>query len=266
MDLLAIARKIWRHKLFALPVIVLTIAGAAYTIAVKKPLYEATSSYLLISPPPAPTADQIARDPALGGVKADNPYTRFSDQSVVIEVLARTMNSESARRSLVDAGANPGYMVSSAVRFGMSSPIVQIAGTGPTPEAAIGTAKLVGNAVVGELDRMQKVQGVDSQYRIKTLQVEFPTGAQLKASGQLRMLVGVLALGTVLLFIVISVTEALETAARERRAAQAWTPEELALFGPDHDLDLDIDLETTSRANGRGGEHVPGEEQYGPSR
>jgi capsular polysaccharide biosynthesis protein len=260
MDLLAIARKIWRHKLFALPVIVLTIAGAVYTVAVKKPLYEATSSYLLISPPPAPTADQIARNPALGSIRADNPYTRFSDQSVVIEVLARTMNSESARHSLVRAGADPGYMVSSAVRFGASSPIVQISGTGSTPEAAIGTAKVVGNAVVGELDRMQKVQDVDADYRITTLQVEFPTGAQLKASGQLRMLVGVLGLGIVVLFIVISVTEALETLARERRAVQAWTPDELALFG------LDPDLDATSRANGRGGEHVPREEQHGPSR
>jgi hypothetical protein len=260
MDLLAIARKIWRHKLFALPVIVLTLAGAAYTVAVKKPLYQAASSYLLISPPPAPTADQIARNPELGKLRADNPYTRFSDQSVVIEVLARTMNSESARRSLVRAGADPRYMVSSAVRFGASSPIVQITGTGSTPEAAIGTAKIVGNAVVGELDRMQKEQDVDATYRITTLQVEFPTGAQLQASGQLRMLVGVLGLGTVLLFLVISVTSALEGLARERREAQVWTPDELALFEPDPDL------ETASRANGRGGEHIPRHEQYGPSR
>ena len=49
MDLFIIARKVWRYKLFTLPVIVLTIFAAAYVMAVKQPLYEATSSYLLIT-------------------------------------------------------------------------------------------------------------------------------------------------------------------------------------------------------------------------
>lgn len=263
MDLLLIARKIWRHRLFTIPVILLTIAGAAYTIAVKEPLYQATSSYLLINPPPAPTEEEIARNPELGKIRADNPYTRFADQGVVIDVLVRSMSTESARRSLVRAGADPGYEVSSAVRFGASSPIVQISGTGSTPEAAIRTAKVVGHAVTGELDRMQAVKRVDARYRITPLQVEFPDGARLQPSGQLRMLVGVLALGTILLFIVVSVTDALEGLARERmakRAEQPWTEEELALFG------LDPDLDAVPHSNGSGAHPPPRHEPYGIER
>jgi hypothetical protein len=239
MDLLLIARKIWRHKFVTVPVILLTIAGAGYVVTVKQPLYEASSSYLLINPPAAPTADDIARNPALANVRADNPYTRFADQSVIIDVLSRTINSDSARRRLLRAGADPRYVVESASRFGTTSPIVQITGTGPTPHAAMRTAEVVGHAVVGELDRMQQVQKVDPRYRITTLQVEFPDGPRLQPSGQLRMLVAVLVLGAILLFIVVSVTDALETLRRERWAARAereWTADEFALLDPQPDL------------------------------
>ena len=105
MDLLLIARKLWRYKLVTLPIIALTFAGAVYVVAVKKPLYETDASYLLINPPSPPTADQIAKDPALGKIRTDNPYTRFSDSGVIIDVLNRSMNSEAAHATLEKAGA-----------------------------------------------------------------------------------------------------------------------------------------------------------------
>ena len=98
MDLLSIARKIWRYKLSTLPVLFLTLCGAIYVVAVKEPVYEASSSFILINPPAPPTAEEIARDPALGRINSDNPYTRFSDQSVVVEVLASSLTSPSALR------------------------------------------------------------------------------------------------------------------------------------------------------------------------
>ena len=57
------------------------------------------------------------------------------------------------------------------------------------------SAEVVGHAVVGELDRMQKEHDVDPRYRIKTKQVAVSDGARRKASGPLRVLVGVLGLG-----------------------------------------------------------------------
>ena len=75
-------------------------------VAVKEPVYEASSSYILINPPAPPTPEDIARDPSLGRINSDNPYTRFADQSVMIEVLASTMASESAQRALLEAGAD----------------------------------------------------------------------------------------------------------------------------------------------------------------
>jgi Chain length determinant protein len=223
MDLLSIVRKVWRYKLVTLPVVLLTLCGAVYVVAVKEPVYEASSSFILINPPAPPTPEDIARDPSLGRINSDNPYTRFSDQSVMIEVLASTMASESAQRALLEAGADPRYKVAPTSAFGYSSPIVKVTAQGPTPEVAVRSAKLVGKALTRELEGMQQAEGVDPHYRIEAQQVETPDRAQLKASGQLRMLVGVLVLGAVLLFVVVSVADALTTlrAGRMRRTAPA---------------------------------------------
>jgi hypothetical protein len=237
MDLLAIARKVWRYKLVTLPVVLLTLVGAFYVIAGKEPVYEASSSYLLISPPAPPTAEDIARDPALGRINADNPYTRFEDAGIMIEVLASRLSSMSARRALLKAGAEPGYKIAPAATFGYSSPIMKITAQGPSPDVAVASARVVGNALTGELARMQRAKGVDSQYRINAQQVDAPEGAQLRASGQLRMLVAVLVLGAVLLFVAVSAADALTTLRMERMgrasphrleaSGQAWSGQDV---------------------------------------
>jgi hypothetical protein len=224
MNLLAMARKIWRYKLLTAPVVLLVLCGALYVVAVKEPVYEASSSYILINPPAPPTPEEVARDPSLARLNSDNPYTRFSDQSVIVEVLASGMANESAQRALVEAGADPRYKVEPASEFGFSSPILKITAQASTPEAAVRSAKLVGNAVTRELHDMQQAEGVDSQYRIKANKVDTPDGAQLRASGQLRSLVGVLGLGAVLLFVVVSVGDAVTSLRRERAGRSAPSP------------------------------------------
>lgn len=225
MDLFLIAGKIWRYRLFTLPVMILTIAGAAYVVAVKKPMYQAAASYLLINPPSPPSDVEIAENPALAKVKADNPYTRFGDQSVIIDVLVRTIGTPKNRVALMRAGADPRYAVSSGAQgFGSNSPIVQVVGIGSSPQAAMKTAEVVSHGVLGELDRIQADQKVDREYRIKAIQVEAPQGAQLRASGQLRTLVGVVVFGAIVLFVVVSLADGVQALRRER-AAQARAQE-----------------------------------------
>jgi hypothetical protein len=263
MDLLSIARKFWRYKLLTLPVVILTICGAAYVVALKKPVYEAKSSVALLAPPAPPTPEDIARDPALGRIKFDNPYTRFGDQQVIIEVLANTISGATARRALVRAGADPRYTVTPSADFGLTSMVAQVTAAGWSPEAAIKSAKIVDNAITDELDRMQAAEGVDSRYRIKAVQVVPPDQAQLSASAKLRTLVGVLVLGAVLMFIVLSVADAFATLRLEQTGQAAVGS--LDEFGPvpagqpsDEQWRRDpaappvADVETISAANGRG--------------
>jgi hypothetical protein len=213
MNLFSIARKLWRHKLVALPIVLLIACGVVYVLAVKQPVYEASSSYILINPPAPPTPADIARDPTLGRLHSDNPYTRFTDESVMVDVLASSMMSESARRALVTTGADSRYMVtpSSASASGFTKPIVQITAEGWSAEAAMRSARLVGNALTRELARMQQAEGVDPGYRIRAQLVDPPDGAKVQASAQLRPLIGVLVLGAVLLLGVVAVADALAT-------------------------------------------------------
>jgi hypothetical protein len=209
MSLLLILGKLWRYKLATLPVLGLILAGAFYVMAVTAPTYEASSTYILVSPPAPPTDDEIARNPALGKIHADNPYLRYGDQSVVVQLLASRLNSEEGRRSLAAQGVGPQYTIAPSPAFGFSAPLLQITSMGSSPAAAIRTAGQVGRAVTGELGRMQALRGVDPKYRIKTEAVVVARDATLRASGKLRALVAVLALGAVLLFIVVSVLDAL---------------------------------------------------------
>lgn len=217
MDLLLILRKMWRHRFVTLPIIALTVLGAFYVIAVKAPEYKVSSSYVLINPPPPPTADQIARNPALGRINPNNPYTRFSDQSVIVSLLSSSLSADAARQQLVNEGADPRYTVSPDLQLGYSSLVVQVEGVGSTPQAAVHTAQLVGAALSQELQRVQASQGVNPHYRIRTQQVVAPNSPTQQLSSTLRPLVGVLAIGAILLLLGVSAAEALDTLRAEWR-------------------------------------------------
>ena len=209
MSLLLVLMKVWKYKLLTVPILLFVLAGTYYVMAVKAPTYEAGSTYILVNPPEPPSEAQIARDPELGRIDSDNPYLRFSDQSVLVQVLASRLNSEEARLSLEKQGADPNYIVAPSADFGFSAPILTITGTGTSPAGAIQTTNVVGNALKRELNRMQEVRRVNEKYRITTEAVVAAQDATLKASGKLRALVAVFALGAVMLFIVISVVDAL---------------------------------------------------------
>ena len=251
MDLLRILRKIWRYRLITLPVIALTLLGAFYEIAIKAPVYKVSSSYVLINPPLPPTPDEIARNPALGRINPNNPYTRFSDQSVIVSLVSSSLSADAARQQLVNQGADPRYTVSPDLQLGYSSLVVQVEGVGSTPQAAVHTAELVGAALTGELDRMQASQGVDPHYRIKTQQVVPPASPTQQVSSKLRPLVGVLAIGVILLLIAVSAAEALETLRAEWSGRRR--PE-----GDKRDS-----LDGTAANNGRGEGEEPPEEYEG---
>ena len=217
MDLLVISRKIWRYRLVTLPVIALTLLGAFYVLAIKAPVYKVSSSYVLINPPPPPTADEVARNPALGRINSDNPYTRFSDQSVIVSLLSSSLSNDSARQGLSKAGADPRYTVAPDVGLGYSSLVVEVTGVGSTAQAAVHTAELVGAALTRELDRVQVSQGVDPRYMIKAQQVVPPDSPEQQVSSKLRPLVGLLAIGAIFLLLAVSAAEALDTLRGERR-------------------------------------------------
>jgi capsular polysaccharide biosynthesis protein len=208
MSLLLIFTKLWRYKLVTFPIVGCILAGAFYVVAVTAPTYESSGTYILVNPPPLPTDAEIARNPVLGRIHDDNPYARFSDQSVLAQILASRLNSDNTRLSLAKRGADPSYTAAPSAEFGMSAPILQITGTGTSAASAVTTANIVGQALATELDKMQAVRGVDKGYRIKAEAVVAAHDARLKPSGKLRSLVAVFVLGTIVLFMAISILDA----------------------------------------------------------
>jgi hypothetical protein len=209
MSLLLIVTKIWKYKLVTFPIVACILAGAFYVVAVTAPTYESAATYILVNPPPLPTDAEIAANPALGRIHDDNPYARFSDQSVLVQILSSRLNSDETRLSLAQRGADPNYTAAPSAEFGFSAPILQITGTGTSAAAAVTTTNVVGRALTDELDKMQRIRGVDKNYRIKVEAVVAAHDAKLKPSGKARSLVAVLVLGTILLFMAMSILDAL---------------------------------------------------------
>jgi capsular polysaccharide biosynthesis protein len=227
MDLLSIIQTVWRHKFATIPVILLTAIGALYVIAIKAPVYQASSSLLLLGPPGQPTSEQIAANHKLAKIDPNNPYAGFNDLPIVADAVINIVTSPSEGNTLVRAGANPKYTITLSSDFG-NPPILQITGTGTTPQQAILTTKLVTKASAAALYQMQKEQGVDNYYLITTTELVQPTQAQTVASGRLRTLVAVLGLGTILLFVVVSFAEALQ----KRRRVGVDSPAGTRMSGP----------------------------------
>jgi capsular polysaccharide biosynthesis protein len=209
MDLFSIIGAVWRHKLAAIPVIVVVALGAFYVVKLKAPVYQASASVLFVNPPAAPTASQLAANPGLAKISPENPYVNFGSLPVVADVVISVVTSAAGQQALVAAGADPRYQVALSPAPD-SPPIIEITGVGATAQEAVNTANLVSAATKADLYQMQKQQGVNSLYMIKSIELVRPVQAQLSVSGKLRTLIAVLGLGVVLLFVFISAAEALE--------------------------------------------------------
>jgi hypothetical protein len=229
MDLLAMFRAVLRNRLLTIPVILLTLVGGVWVYFFSSPTYEATSSYIVFEPPAAPTASEIAEDPALAKVNADNPYARV-DPSVVAGIIVKRAGSPRARAALTAEGADQRYKIALGGAYGVASPTVDVTGVGSTAASAVKTADLVGDRLDKEVNDIQST--VDDRYRVKAVQTEAVQGAQLKESSRLRSLLGLLGAGLVLLFVAVSIGEAVRGLRKERSSTvqRRTAPDQLSPF------------------------------------
>lgn len=209
MDLFSTLGSIWRHKLVTIPVILLTVLGVFYVLAIKPPVYEASSSFMLVNPPNPPTAAQIAADPALAKINTNNPYVNFGDLTYVADALINLSTSDTAQQALIQAGAHRGYQIALSSDYG-SPPIIEITGVGSSAQEAIRSTNLVTSLAKVDLYQMQKEQHVKPLYMINPVQLVTPVTAHLTQSGKLRTVAAVFGLGILVLFLAISVVDVIE--------------------------------------------------------
>jgi hypothetical protein len=208
-------------------VVVLTLLGTLYVLAVTPPLYQAKANVLLVSPTTAPTDFEIAQNPALA--KMNNPYVNLGNPTYIADVMATLVGSRGDQQSLEAAGVSPGYQVTvdaSAEASGqtVAPPALDITGVGSTAQAAIQSAELVADAVSSDLRQLQQSQHVQSNFMITAVEYVTPSSAVGSSSGKLKTALMVAVVGVIALFVAVSAAQALEER-RNGRPGQGQQPD-----------------------------------------
>ena len=206
MDLISIVQAVWRHKFVTISVILFTCLLAFYFVVIKAPIYQASESFALVYPPAPPTATEIAANPKLGKINTANPLLAYSDPSAVTQIVISLTSTSSSQEALAKVGAGTQWQITPSAG---SAEILDVSGVGPTAQAAVLSANLVTKAAEHALYQIQANQGVNPMYMIKSYQLDVPNQAAQKLSSKLRPLVAVLGVGLLLLFIAISIAEAM---------------------------------------------------------
>jgi hypothetical protein len=225
MDLVAMAQTVRRYKFVAFPIILLIGVLGFYVMFVAAPEYTASGSYILVAPPPAPTPQQIARDPALGKVNANNPLVSYGNLQVVGLIVSEQMGTKSMGDMLRREGVDPRSTVVNDTIYA-NAPLLDVTGVGTTPAAATRSGMIVGRTLVKLLNDVQVQEGVSPGYRVTASPLVVPDQASLKTSSKLRNLILVMVVGIILLFVAVSVGKARDERKRERSGGRAASPGE----------------------------------------
>jgi Sec-independent protein translocase protein TatA len=242
MDPVDVLRRIWQQRWFALPALVIAIVAAVLVFLFGPRDYESTASYALVNPD-IPTAAEIAADPALGKLDANNPYLRSSDPTLVGNVAMTQLNAPGTADELQAKGLGTTYTAAPAA--GASGFIVQITASGSTPAQSIATTKELGIMFTGALRSIQTVDGADDRYLYTALEVSTPDRATEKLSSRLRTVIIVAVGGVILIFAAISLGTWVSAMRRRRNAAAAEAP------ANDDDSDADAEVEVDAEDSQR---------------
>ena len=175
------------------------------------------------------------RPPPVG---TDNPYARFNDLSVVVDIVDRVLLSREVDQRLRAAGVIGTYTVAANIDF-YRGPIIDIASEAPTPEASQRSTELVMAELAVALDDLQSNQGTDAQYRIVAQSVVPPNPGTRVLSSTVRrgMAATVLATGMFVGILILSDSVKRSRKSRRDRRSAAAPPEinrdDLASFDDD---------------------------------
>jgi hypothetical protein len=191
MDVVTVLRLLTRHWRVTVPAALLTVllVGAAFRSS--SPTYEATGSIVLLPPPEAPDV-QPSSEPAPPPTVGQNPFARYGDLSVVADILARVLDSDSRRAEFESQGVTDYDVVVNRFQRG---PVIDVTGLGPNPQAAIRSTEIVLKEVNAALSDLQEAEGADPNYFIHGASVELPSTATAMYGSTVRTAITALAVG-----------------------------------------------------------------------
>jgi hypothetical protein len=203
MDRFPFLQLLGRHKL-AVAISVLLTAAAMAAIFVSVPTtYGAKASLVLFNPPAPPEPKQASTQNSA----FQNPYARFGDLSVVVDILKRLVSSEPTASRLASNGLVGTYAVAANIDY-YHGPIIDVTSAAPTAADATKSAGLVVAELRSQLTSLQVQQGTDLKYQIKSQTVVAPLAKVTSASVRLRKTLMAGALGVAITAAVAMIADA----------------------------------------------------------
>jgi hypothetical protein len=175
-------------------------------------MYRSTGTVTFLPPP---TVDKDAPADVLQA--SNNPYARYGDLSIVVDIIRRIMIGEANRTALLGRGLKGTYTVAANLDFNRS-PIVEVVAESPTAEAAKADALLVMGDVNQQLVKLQDKEGTDPKYQITMAVLVTPSRSTRLLTGTIRRAITVVALVG---FLILVGAVLADIPSRKRRAQEA---------------------------------------------
>lgn len=213
MDPHAALRTLLRHKWVALPFVVLTVALFAGALFFGPRVYQATSSYAMITPA-VPGTVGVPGLPESTAI-ADNPYLRSADPTLVLQVGKTRLASDEVTGMLRSENLSTDFVVASGPAT--STQILTVTAEAADPAVAVRTAQRLGEILDQQIRQVQLVNGASDTSLITVQTINRASTATEKVSGRLRTSAVAGLGGVVLLIAAISVARALDPTDRAGR-------------------------------------------------
>ena len=215
MDLLSFLGVLGRHKIVTTVMVLMTAGALAAFIVTTPRVYEANATLVLLNPPPPPTRSEIRQNPALAKIHAANPYARFGDLSIIVDLVAQSVNAPDTKDRFASEGFTGTY--SAARSYTASGPIVELSAQGPSEARAIAFARRLEAEFRAQLARPQTERRVDTNYQVRADIVVPPDRAGPVLTSLVRSVVSILALCAFATLAVAFLADAFRMARARRR-------------------------------------------------
>jgi hypothetical protein len=200
VDLVSIARALWRCRRVTIPTVALVLVGSFYVLVLAPRQFATATTVVLFEPAPL----SASATPAEQARRSANTYLQFTDRAVVADVVARVVESDAVRDDLKRGGSSGDYRIVRSAQFGTSSPVVDIEVVASTARAAVRDAVTVAQRYAQELRRLQDADGAGDQDMIVARTFGAPEAAHAELASKSRALAALLGLG--LGFVVLAVS------------------------------------------------------------
>jgi capsular polysaccharide biosynthesis protein len=208
VNLSSLLKVLWKHKRVVIPMALLSLLACVAEVVVAGPTYRASAAVVLLNPPALP---EVTPENPTVPQQYENPYARFGDLSVIVDILVHVLGSEPVGQQLKANGLDGTFEIAANRDF-YRGPIIDISAEASSGGQALKNAQVVIDELERQLVELQKSQGTDPSYYIKPNIIVPPNKATTVLSGTLRKLILLAGVGAVL-----TVASGLLADARQRR-------------------------------------------------